>query len=97
MLVKLIGTALGRGWGRGPREQLGGQGWRPLLWWVPDGSQQPRVTLLHSPSPWALQAGVSCPSLRGQALHLWTLELQGGSTCRDGALVSTGFERFPKP
>lgn len=67
-----------------------------VLWCVPDGSQQPRVILLCSPSPWVLPAGVSCRTLCGQALYLWTLNFQGGNSCRDGALVSTGFESFPQ-
>lgn len=39
----------------------------------------------------------ACPAAPSVARpYRWTLNFQGGSTCRDGALVSTGSERFPQ-
>lgn len=94
----LEGLGFGKGDGQGltvggGAEDLG-NGWegkavgRPLV--CARWGSAALVPLLRAPSPGALQAGVSCPSLPGQAWHLWTLNFRGGSTCRDGAVVATG-------
>lgn len=74
----------------------GGQGWGPFLRCVPERTQWPSVTLLLSPSPWAPRAGLSLPSLHGQALELWTLNLEVESTCRDRCLGAHWGLRVPQ-
>lgn len=64
---------------------------------APDGSQQPQLTYQFRPSPRVPWAGVSCPSLHGQALQLWTLNFQGGSTWQRWVRwCPLGFERSLK-
>lgn len=74
-----------------------GRGREPRLPCEPHRIQRPRLTTLCRPSPRAPQSGVSCPSLRGQALQLWTLNLQGGSAWQRWVpWRPLGFERSPE-